>query len=123
MTLAAELGIARQVLFPGYVNDPAACYEGLDLFVLTSTTEGFGNVLVEAMAAGVPVVSTDAPYGPREIMRDGALGPLVPVGDHQALAEALHRLLDRPTDPVLLRQRASDFEVDKIGDRYLALLH
>ena len=121
--LAARLGIAERVLLPGYISDPAACYAALDLFVLTSTTEGFGNVLIEAMAAGVPVVSTDAPYGPREIMRDGALGPLVPVGDPAALAEAMGRLLDRPTDAALLRQRAADFAVDKIGDRYLALLH
>lgn len=120
--LAAGLGIGRQVLFPGYINDPAACYAALDLFVLTSTTEGFGNVLVEAMASGVPVVSTDAPHGPREIMQDGALGPLVPVGDDAALAEAMDRLLDKPTDPALLRRRAADFEVDKIGDRYFALL-
>ncbi len=122
VSYAESLGVAGRVLFPGYVEDLAACYEALDLFVLSSTTEGFGNVLVEAMASGVPVVSTDAPHGPREIMRDGALGPLVPVGDHEALAEAMERVLDKPTDASLLKQRAADFGMDKIADRYLALL-
>jgi hypothetical protein len=61
---AGEIGIAQDVLFAGYVDDPAACYAVADLFALSSTSEGFGNVLVEAMAAGVPVVSTDAPTRP-----------------------------------------------------------
>ncbi|MEO9231388.1 MAG: glycosyltransferase [Devosia sp.] len=119
---ADSLRIGDRVLFPGYVEDVAACYEALEVFVLSSTTEGFGNVLVEAMASGVPVVSTDAPYGPREIMRDGALGPLVPVGDHEALAAAIEQQLDKPTEASLLKQRAADFGIDKIGERYLALL-
>ncbi len=123
VAFAATLGISDRVLLPGYVDNLASCYEALDLFVLTSITEGFGNVLVEAMAVGIPVVSTDAPYGPREILRDGVFGPLVPVGDHEALADAMERVLERPTDAVLLKQRAADFSVETIGDRYLALLN
>lgn len=119
---AGRLGIADRVFFPGYVNDPAACYEGADLFVLTSRTEGFGNVLVEAMAAGVPVVSTDAPHGPREILADGVYGPLVPVGDAPALADAMGRLLERPTPEALLARRAADFSIEVIGGHYEALL-
>jgi glycosyltransferase involved in cell wall biosynthesis len=119
---ADELGISRHVLFPGYVNDPAACYAGTDLFVLSSTSEGFGNVLIEAMAASVPVVSTDAPHGPREILADGRFGPLVPVGNAEALAAAMAETLDRPIAADRLRKRAADFEVAKIGDRYEALL-
>ncbi|RWB31866.1 glycosyltransferase [Mesorhizobium sp.] len=127
--LAAELrayvqepGIGADVLFAGYVNDPAACYAAADLFVLSSTSEGFGNVLVEAMAAGVPVVSTDAPHGPREILGDGRFGALVPVGDAAALAKAMADMLDHPTSVALLKSRAADFEVEKIGDLYEALL-
>ncbi|KQU95119.1 glycosyltransferase [Devosia sp. Root105] len=116
------LGIASRVLFPGYVNDPAACYAAADLFVLSSTSEGFGNVLIEAMAAGVPVVSTDAPHGPREILADGKYGTLTPVGDVDALADAMGATLERPTDAALLRGRAADYTVERIGDQYEALL-
>lgn len=119
---AEEIGIAPDVLFAGYVNDPAACYAAAELFILSSTSEGFGNVLVEAMAAGVPVISTDAPHGPREILGDGRFGTLVPVGDDTAMAHAMAQMLDRPTPAAILSGRAADFEIGKIGDRYEALL-
>jgi glycosyltransferase involved in cell wall biosynthesis len=121
-TYAAELGIGGSVLFAGYVNDPAVCYAVADLFVLSSTSEGFGNVLIEAMAGGVPVVSTDAPHGPREILADGRFGPLVPVGDAEALSAAMARMLDQPVPADLLKERAADFAVGKIADRYEAVL-
>lgn len=116
------IGIASHVLFAGYVNDPAAVYAAADLFALTSLTEGFGNVLIEAMAAGVPVVSTDAPHGPREILAGGMYGPLVPVGDAEALADAMDQVLDNPPSENVLKSRAADFAIDRIGGRYEALL-
>ena len=119
---AQALGIGSRVLFAGYANDPAACYAAADLFVLSSTSEGFGNVLIEAMAAGVPVVSTDAPHGPREILADGRYGTLTPVGDAAALAAAMAAMLDAPTDTALLAHRAADFAVERIGDAYEGLL-
>jgi glycosyltransferase involved in cell wall biosynthesis len=119
---SGEFGIAGRVLFAGYVNDPASCYAVADVVVLSSTSEGFGNVLIEAMAAGVPVVSTDAPHGPREILADGRYGPLVPVGDPGALAAAIEATLDQPTTEEVLKRRAADFAVQTIGDRYEALL-
>lgn len=122
ITQAAELGISDRTLFPGYVNDPAACYASADLFVLSSTSEGFGNVLIEAMAAGLPVVSTDAPYGPREILDDGRLGALVPVGDAPALARAIAETLAKPPQSDDLRKRAADFSNAVVGDLYESLL-
>jgi glycosyltransferase involved in cell wall biosynthesis len=122
LAFAEKSGVGQDVLFAGYVNDPVACYAAADLFVLSSTSEGFGNVLVEAMAAGVPVVSTDAPYGPREILDDGRFGSLVPVGDAPALANEMTKMLDRPTDAVILKDRAAKFDVAAIGDLYEALL-
>jgi len=119
---ARQAGIGDAVLFPGYVNDPQACYAVADLFVLSSTSEGFGNVLVEAMEAGIPVVSTDAPHGPREILDDGRYGTLVPVGDASAMAAAMAEMLDHPTPPAVLKRRAADFDIARIGDRYEALL-
>jgi glycosyltransferase involved in cell wall biosynthesis len=119
---ARTLGIAGRVLFPGYINDPAACYACADLFVLSSLNEGFGNVLIEAMAAGVPVVSTDAPYGPREILADGQFGTLVPVGDAAALAQAIQDTLAQPPRAEDLRQRAGNFSIKIIGDHYESLI-
>lgn len=119
---AEELGISGRTLFAGYVNDPAACYACADLFVLSSVSEGFGNVLIEAMAEGVPVVSTDAPYGPREILVDGRFGALLPVGDAPAMAKAMEAALAAPMQADELRRRAADFTIDVVGDRYEALL-
>ena len=92
------------------------------MFVLSSRYEGFGNVLVEALACGCPVVSTDCPHGPREILQSGAYGRLVPVGDVPALAEAIVATLDSPHDRITLRRRACEFGADAALDRYLRLL-
>jgi len=121
-TLANKLGIRNRVSFPGFVENPFSYMSRADVFVLSSEWEGFGNVLVEAMACGTPVVSTDCPSGPSEILCDGRYGPLVPVGDHVALADAIEETLDNPVDSERLQERASDFSVKKIADQYLDVL-
>lgn len=119
---ARQLGIADRVFMPGFATDPSPYYLQADLFVLSSTGEGFGNVIVEALAAGTPVVSTDCPSGPREILSDGKFGRLVPVGDAQALATAMAESLAAPHDCDALRARAQDYSIDKAVDQYEAML-
>jgi glycosyltransferase involved in cell wall biosynthesis len=92
------------------------------VFALSSAWEGFGNALVEAMACGCPVVSTDCPSGPAEILDRGRYGPMVPIGDDAALAHAMARMLDAPPDPDILRQRAAMFSVERSADAYLKAL-
>jgi glycosyltransferase involved in cell wall biosynthesis len=119
---ARQLGIDASVFMPGFVKDISPYYQQADLHVLSSTGEGFGNVIVEALAVGTPVVSTDCPSGPREILRDGQFGRLVPVGDAAALAVAMAESLVATHDTAALMARAQDFSIDKAADRYLELL-
>ncbi len=117
--LIDDLGIRPDVELTGFVLNPFAYMARARLFVLSSRWEGFGNVLVEAMACGVPVVSTDCPSGPAEILQDGAIGPLVPVGDPPALAEAMLRVLEYAPPSGGLRARAMAFSGDRAVERYL----
>lgn len=120
--LAQDLGIADRVTFLGFQRDPFSHMRRADIFVLSSRWEGFGNVLVEAMAMGAPVVSTDCPHGPAEIIEDGQTGLLVPTEDAAALAAALQRLVDDPELRLRLGQagqtRAQDFSATRIGAAY-----
>lgn len=120
--LAQELGISDCVAFIGFVTNPFAWMASAQLLVLTSKLEGFGNVLAEALAAGLPVVASDIPSGPREILDGGRFGRLVPPGDPVAFATAIARTLDAPPDPNFLRARARDFALDHVAECYLALL-
>lgn len=120
--LAVELGVAADVDLHGFTANPYAYLARAVLFVLSSAWEGLPNALIEALAAGCPVVSTDCPSGPREILADGRYGTLVPVRDPRALAEAMLAALATPADRSSLRERARDFGVDRIADRYLEVL-
>jgi glycosyltransferase involved in cell wall biosynthesis len=120
--LIGSLGLAGKVLLPGYQQDTAPWYAHADAFILSSNHEGFGNVIVEALEHGLPVVSTDCPTGPREILDDGKYGALVPIGDSEALATAMEEVLVRSHDREALKRRARDFSVDKAANAYLDLL-
>jgi glycosyltransferase involved in cell wall biosynthesis len=120
--LAARLGVEADVCLAGFVRNPFSYMARASVFVLSSAWEGFGNVLVEALACGCPVVSTDCPSGPAEILEGGRHGRLVPVGDDKALADAILATLDHPPDTQALQARAEVFSVDKAVARYLELL-
>jgi glycosyltransferase involved in cell wall biosynthesis len=121
-TLANQLGIEKYVSFVGFSDTPYAWMASADLLVLSSHYEGFGNVLVEAMSVGTAVVSTDCKSGPREILCDGKYGKLVPVGDVDALSQAMLQSLQEEHDVEGLKRRAADFAVDKIAAQYLDLM-
>lgn len=121
-SLITSLGLKDRVLLAGYQPDPAPWYAHADLFLLSSDYEGFGNVIVEALEHGLPVVSTNCPSGPREILEDGKYGTLVSVGNVGALAQAMDEALSREHDRVKLQRRAQDFSVEKAADAYLDLL-
>jgi len=116
-----ELHLDDDVFMPGFVDNPFAWMKKADLFVLSSAWEGFGNVLVEAMACGVPAVSTDCPSGPSEILEEGRWGRLVPVGDADALAAAMEESLAAGKYPDV-RSRAMEFTVDKAVEAHLDLI-
>jgi glycosyltransferase involved in cell wall biosynthesis len=117
-SLAAELGVSSAVSLPGRVACPVTVMHRSDLFVLSSRYEGFPNVLLEAMAAGLPVIAADCPSGPSHIVRDGVDGLLVPPEDVDALARAMGALMGDPKRREALRARAGEvterFAVDRI---------
>lgn len=119
--LATELGIADRVALRGYITEPWSAYREAKLLALPSLTEAFGNVVVEALGHGLPVVATKC-GGPEEILDRPGLGGLVPVGDATVMAAAIDTVLADPGDPAPRRTRAEDFSIDRALDRFEALL-
>lgn len=120
-SLTQRLGIGDAVAMPGYFPNPYAVFARAALFVLSSDWEGLPTVLIEALACGCPVVATDCPSGPAEILAGGQFGELVPPGDVDALALAMARTLDRPAPTETLRARGADFSLERSVARYLDL--
>ena len=121
-TLTRTLGIAADVAMPGFVENPYAYMARAAVFALSSASEGLPTVLIEALACGCPVVSTDCPSGPREILDRGKYGRLVPVGDDAALARAICATLDKAPHRGRLIQRGKFFSVDRAVEQYERLL-
>lgn len=113
-------GLASCVDLHGFVDNPYAYVARSDVFVLSSKWEGFGNVIVEAMAMGVPVVSTDCPAGPSEILDGGRHGRLVPVGDVEAMAEAIDGTLRGEPDRSALIEEAMKYTPSACANEYLS---
>jgi glycosyltransferase involved in cell wall biosynthesis len=104
----SDLGLDEDVLLPGFVENPLRYMRNASLFVLSSSWEGLPSVLIQAMACGCRVVSTDCFSGPSEILEGGRWGELVPLGNEEALAKAIERGLDNRSPPNV-RERASFF--------------
>jgi len=120
--LVGALGLQDDVLLPGYVHNASRWMAGAAVFVLSSLWEGLPGVLIEALAAGCPVVSVDCPSGPREILDDGRYGALVPARAPEALAAAIVATLAAPRQPDLLRTRAAAFSRERSVAQYLEVL-
>ncbi len=117
--LVKDLGIENFVSMPGFVNNPYAYMRSANVFVLSSLYEGFGNVIVEAMACNTPVISTNCPGGPAEILENGKWGKLVPVGDIDTMALAISEILTNPNKTYNSYERALHFTSENIANHYL----
>jgi glycosyltransferase involved in cell wall biosynthesis len=118
--LSHELGLADRILFTGAMDNPYRVLADADLHVLSSRWEGYPNVLLEALALGVPVVSTDCPHGPREMLAGGRYGRLVPVADAIALARAMDEELKQPSTGIEAVLAPHGPQV--VASQYLSLL-
>jgi len=121
--LISELHLEDRVHMPGFVDNPFSWMRASQVFALSSVIEGSGNVLVEAMALGTPVVTTDCPSGPAEIVDGGRHGHLVVMRDPTALAAALDEALTQPTDKNQLMEATRLFEATESARNYLRVLN
>ena len=107
------------VEFAGFDPNPYRYIAAADVFALSSRWEGFGNVLVEALACGTAVVSTDCPSGPSEILEDGRYGELVPIGDSGALSDAISRVNTDLVGNENIERHLEQFAAAWVGEHYL----
>ncbi len=122
LSLADSLGVGKRLDLPGFAKNPWAYMARASLFVLSSAWEGSPNVLTEALALGAPAAATDCPSGPREILKGGYYGKLAPVGDVEALAEAMRATLANPPETSFLKEAVRDYTIENSARRYLDAL-
>lgn len=120
--LSEDLGVSSKIDFVGFQHNPYGWLSQADVFVLSSRWEGSPNVLTEALALGIPSVSTRCPSGPNEVLEEGKYGPLVPVGDDTALAAGIAEVLDKPHDASFIQQAVADYNPKTSAERYLSIL-
>jgi len=122
MALADQLGVGGRVLLPGYVPDIRPWLEKSRAFLLTSYYEGYAAVIVEALGAGRPVVSTDCTPAARELLAGDEAGHVAPIGDAAGLAEGLRKVLAQPApDPRALARRVDGYRIGPIAEAYLTV--
>jgi glycosyltransferase involved in cell wall biosynthesis len=121
-TLITDIGMGEHILMPGFVHNVNDWLQNASVFVCSSLFEGFGNAIVEAMACGLTVVSTDCPYGPVEILDHGRYGRLVPSGDVELMATAIEDAIDHPMDRDAIRGRAAVFNEAQCIEGYANLM-
>src|SRR5690606_26939837 len=117
-----DLGLEQKVHLLGFIKNPYPYLKNANLFVLSSDYEGFGNVLVEALSVGTSVISTSCQGGPGYILNNGKYGKMVPVNDCELLADGISEVLKNPLEKDVLINRAKDFSVDVVGEKYLSYL-
>ncbi len=121
--LSRKLGIEERVSMPGFASNPYSYMKHADAFVLTSKWEGIPNVLIEAIAVGTPVISTDCKWGPAEILQNGKYGKLVPVGDYTSLSRAITDTINAsPDTEEAFAYVESTFSIEKISEEYLDII-
>ncbi len=120
--LARSLGLADRIVFTGAVADPFAFMMRARLAVCASVYEGLGNAVIEALACGTPVVSTDCPYGPNEILQGGRYGALTPVGDAAAMAAAIAAAMTATPDRAALMARGLHYTAARAAERLLEII-
>ena len=119
---AKKSPFSADIQFLGEKSNPYCFVKRSAVLVLSSRFEGFGNVLVEAMALGTPVASVDCPSGPSEILQAGKLGPLTPVGDAMALARGIEQCLTSPISPIKLKEAAKPYYASEAAEKYLQVM-
>lgn len=118
LRLADELSIRNKIMLPGFESNPYPYMRDADLLLLSSRYEGLPTVVIEALACGCQVVSTDCPGGVAEILAHGEFGRLAPVGDHLELSNSVAELLANPIPETALKCRASAYRMEKVMDQY-----
>lgn len=118
-----SIGIKDKVHFMGFTTNCKPYYKIADTFVLSSDSEGFGNVIVEALAEGCTVVSTNCPYGPKEILNNGTYGYLAEANNEEKLAEMMLKSIDTPFPKQQLKQRALFYAPSSISEQYLGVIN
>lgn len=121
-TLANDLGVRQDIDFPGFADNPYGYMSQATAFVLSSRYEGLPTALIEAMACGCSIVSTDCPSGPQEILAGGKYGTLVPIQDSISLSNGMLQVLNEPFSQEVLQERARMFATEQIVPQYLATL-